>query len=159
MKKILLPLSLLAVLLGACSTENEVPELEYSIYQIAYLPSLGNVYVRDLGEGQLEIEININPIVEGKYPAHLHFGSINTVGELAYRLTDLDGATGTSRTVLRNVELSNGEILTYDNLLEMDGSIKVHMADAEFKDAVIAYGNIGRNDNLLTSGIAVCIGH
>ena len=78
---------------------------------------------------------------------------------MAYRLENVDGSTGLSTTILDNVELSDGSILDYDKLLEMDGSIKVHLNSELFKNTVLAFGNIGKNDNYLASGITMCTGH
>ncbi len=161
MMKILTRFIVLSVLftLGSCA-EQEPQTVDYSLYQISFSqPTLGNVAVTDLDNGKIEVNIELNPFSKGSYPAHLHFGGINTVGELAYRLNDVDGETGKSRTVLDNVELSDGTVLTYEKLLEMDGSIKVHYAQSRLKDAVVAYGNIGKNDNYFSNGITVCVGH
>lgn len=158
MKNLLL-LLVIASLLTSCKEEAERPATEYIIYQIGYMRAQGTVTVTDLDVGKIAVEVQLVPFQDGSYPTHLHFGSINLVGELAYRLNDLDGKTGKSRTVLDNVELSDGTLLTYDLLMEMDGSIKVHMAQPELKDAVVAFGNIGKNDNYLSSGISICTGH
>lgn len=139
--------------------EEEPPKTVYSLYQAGFTPTNGSATITDLGGGKLKIEINLNPFVKGQYPAHLHFGDIREVGELAYRLQDVDGTTGQSVTVLDRVELSNGEILTYDMLMEMNGSIKVHLNSELFKNTVLAYGNVGENDNFLSNGITVCTGH
>lgn len=155
--KISLVLGALA-LFSSCSEEKN-ESVEYTVYQVGFRATLGTAVVQDLENGKIRIDLTLNPFVDGAYPAHLHFGGINTVGELAYRLNDMDGLTGKSTTILDNVELSDGSILTYEKLLEMDGSIKVHMADALQKSAVLAYGNIGKNDNYLSSGVTICVGH
>ena len=141
-----------------CS-EEEPRERVYSLYQSGFTPTNGTVATTDLGGGKLRITINLKPFVAGQYPAHLHFGTITEVGELAYRLENVDGSTGLSTTILDNVELSDGSILDYDKLLEMDGSIKVHLNSELFKNTVLAFGNIGKNDNYLASGITMCTGH
>lgn len=160
MKMIARYLLIATIILIASCAEQEPRGTDYSIYQISVSrPTIGNISVTDLDNGKMSIEIQLNPFSKGSYPTHLHFGGINTVGELALQLNDLDGETGRSKTVLNNVELSDGSMLTYERLLEMDGSIKVHNAANNLKNAVVAYGNIGKNDNYLTSGITVCIGH
>ena len=64
-----------------------------------------------------------------------------------------------SSTILENVKLSSGEIFTYDLLQEMNGSVKIHLSDDLFKHVVLAYGNIGANENYLSDGVTVCTGH
>ena len=74
-------------------------------------------------------------------------GSISEVGELAFRLNPIDGSTGTSVTILDQAQLSNGEILTYDSFLSMNGSIKIHMDELYFKNMVLSYANVGSNQD------------
>jgi hypothetical protein len=144
---------------SSCQEEDKIPETAYSIYQSGFTPTNGDVTVSDLGGGKLQVKIQLRPFVPGQYEAHLHFGDIREVGELAYRLNDVDGETGFSKTILDRVELSNGEVLTYERFLQMDGSIKVHMSGELFKNTVLAYGNVGKNDNYLSAGITACTGH
>jgi hypothetical protein len=129
------------------------------LYQAGFTPTQGAATITDLGSGKLKVEIKLNPFIKGRYPAHLHYGDIREVGELAYRLTDVDGETGKSVTILDRVEMTNGEILTYDLLMEMNGSIKIHLNSELFKNTVLAYGNVGINDNYLSNGITACTGH
>ena len=150
---------LLAGWLFGCGEEVSNREASYVLYQISSTPTRGEAIISELGDGTLEIQVQLKPIGEGSYKAHLHFGSINEVGELAYRLNDIDGETGYSTTVLDKVKLSDGRTLTYDRLMNMDGSIKVHMRGFELENAVLAYGNVGKNDNFLFQGLTVCTGH
>ena len=149
----------LVVGMFSCGEDENQRETVYTMYQVGWRPTTGSVVITDLGNGKIEVNVKLQSIQEGQYQAHLHFGSINELGELAYRLTDLDGQTGKSRTILDNVELSDGSLLTYDMLLQMDGSVKIHDKDPLIKNTVVAFGNIGENDNFATGGITVCIGH
>lgn len=143
---------------SACQQE-EVPEKNYWLYQAGFTPTNGNVKVTDMGEAGLKVSIQLKPFLSGQFPAHLHFGDINETGELAVRLTDLDGASGKSVTILKDHVMSNGEVLTYQKFLELNASIRVHSNDALNKNVVIAYGNVGKNDNFLDAGLTTCIGH
>lgn len=153
---------LLVWILASCQSSSE-PELrnsEYLIHRANYNPVQGRVVVTELGPGKLEFRINLKNTAEGgSHPAHLHFGDVSQVGDLALRLNDVDGATGESVTVVENVELSDGQLLTYDLFLQLDGSIKIHMNDNFFKHMVLAFGNVGKNEDYLFDGVAVCTGH
>ena len=142
----------------ACQ-QDDLPEKNYWLYQAGFTPTNGNVKVTDVGEGGIQITIQLKPFLPGAYPAHLHFGDINETGELAVRLADLDGTTGKSVTILKDQVMTNGELLTYQKFLEMNASIRVHTNDPLNKNAVVAYGNVGKNDNYLDSGISTCLGH
>lgn len=159
MKNQLLPFVALCSLVFSACTDQRGEQMEYAIYQVGFQPNIGSVFMTELEDGEIEINIELAAFSRDFHQAHLHFGDINTLGELAYRLNDLNGATGQSKTVLKNVKLSDGSKLTFQRLMEMDGSIKVHSADPDLKSAVVAFGNIGRNENLLSSGITVCTGH
>ncbi len=157
-------LFLIPVIFFACDI-NQDPEVmvrstEYNMRQANYNPVYGNVKISELGPGKLEIAIQVKNTKAGlSHPTHLHFGSVSEVGELAFRLNPLDGATGSSITVLDQAQLSNGEVLTYDDFLNMNGSIKVHMDELYFKHMVLSYANIGLNKDYLFDGVSVCTGH
>ena len=159
MRGIIKILLLGVVLMFSACRQEEIVEKNYFLYQAGFVPTSGNAKVTDLGEGGIQITIQLKPFVSGQYPAHLHFGDINQTGELAVRLSDLDGKTGKSVTILKDQVMSNGEVLTYQKFLEMNGSIRVHTNDLLNKSVVLAYGNVGKNDNYLDSGLTICIGH
>ncbi len=142
------------------SVSEELRQSTYLLHRANYNKVRGNVIVTELGPSQLEFRIILENTTEGgDHPAHLHFGDISEVGELAFPLNNVDGATGESVTVVENVELSDGSELTYDVFLTLDGSIKVHMNDNFFKHMVLSFGNVGKNEDYLFDGVAVCTGH
>lgn len=148
---------------GGCSAEDPTESLQKSTYYLHranYNPVSGEVTVTELAPGQLQFHIVLQNTQEGvEHPAHLHFGSVSEVGELAYLLNPVDGSTGESYTVLDHVLLSSGDTLTYSRFLEMDGSIKIHMNEDYFRHMVLAFGNVGKNEDYLFDGVAVCTGH
>ena len=154
---------LLFVLVIGCQQqkpEELVRSNTYYLHQANYSPVSGDVIVSELSPGKLEIAISLKNTKEGiNHPTHLHFGSVREVGELAFKLEPVDGATGRSVTVLDNVRLSNDELLTYDTFLDLNGSIKVHMDDMYFKNMVLAFGNVGANEDYFFDGVAMCTGH
>jgi hypothetical protein len=156
-------LTILLIAAFGCSEKDDQPIKNtsvYTIYRANYNPVSGEVKVTEIDPGVLEIKIALqNTDPAGNHPAHLHFGSVKEVGELAFALNPVDGATGISTTVLKEVQLSNGDILTYDRFREMDGSIKIHMDDDYYKNMVLAFGNIGKNKEYLFGGVAICTGH
>jgi len=149
---------LLLIVVISCEKE-DVRQKSYWIYQAGFTPTAGTATITDLGNDNIKIEIKLRPFIPGKYPAHLHFGDINEVGELALQLSDLDGETGQSATIIQKQRLSNGDFLTYDHLMEMNGSIKIHQNSAQFKHILVAYGNVGVNDEYAASGVSNCVGH
>ena len=163
MKQILGFIILVLMIIGCAEQGVEVDQLRestYVIHRAGYDPVRGLVTFTELAPGKIQVEINLeNTDDRYDFPAHLHFGTINEVGELAFKLHDVTGNTGVSSTILENVKLSSGEIFTYDLLQEMNGSVKIHLSDDLFKHVVLAYGNIGANENYLSDGVTVCTGH
>lgn len=159
-----LPVLFLAALLLACNPNEEpekvIREQTYLLHRATTAPINGTATITELGPGKVKVTIKLKNTAKGfTHPAHLHFGSIAEVGELAYQLSDVDGATGISETIIDQASLSNGLTLNYSLIQEMNGSIKVHMDDSFFKPLVLAYGNVGKNENYLFDGAAVCAGH
>lgn len=132
----------------------------YTLYQANYNPTSGELKVTELSPGVLEFRINLkNTNANIEHPAHLHFGTVSEVGELAFALNPVDGTTGKSVTVLDRVLMSDSSVLTYDSFLTMDGSVKIHMNDNFFRHIVLASGNVGKNEEYFFTGVSVCTGH
>jgi hypothetical protein len=160
--KALLPLVLISFLF-ACDQQGEeitAREKSYFLHRAGYDPVSGTVTFSEMEPGKIKVEIELkNTDARYQFPAHLHFGSIREVGELAFQLNDVDGATGRSVTILDRVTLSSGEVVTYDLLNDLNGSVKIHMSSGLFAHVVLAYGNVGGNENYMADGIAICTGH
>lgn len=140
--------------------EDDRPESVFLLHRVGAAPIQGQVTFTSLDQRKVQVAITLQNTQDGQpFPAHLHFGTVREVGELAFRLNDVDGKTGESVTVLDNVKLSDGETFTYDMLQNMNGSVKIHMNDSFFKNFAVASGNIGKNENYVLDGIAVCTGH
>ncbi len=141
------------------STE-DLKKSTYLLHRAGYEPVKGDVTFTELSPGKVRVEITlINTDEKYDFPAHLHFGAITEVGELAFKLEDVNGANGKSITILDQEKLSNGEIFTFDKLQTMNGSVKIHLNDGLFSQIVLAYGNVGANENYLSDGVTVCTGH
>ncbi len=81
-------------------------------------------------------------VFPGDHPAHIHFNSAAEGGGIAVSLTNVVGGKGISKT---NVEtLDNNSEITYDELIEFDGYINVHLSPIELGQ-LLAQGNIGSN--------------
>ncbi len=152
------------ILAISCDTSEEQKEelrsTTYTMYRANYNPTSGEVKVTELSPGVLEFEIILkNTDPNSQHPAHLHFGSVREVGELAFDLNPVDGATGKSVTILDKETLSNGDLLTYDAFKQLDGSVKVHMNEDFFQHMVLSFGNVGKNEEYFFDGVAICTGH
>lgn len=161
MRTLILVLFILAVVSG-CNEPEQVTQRQkiYNMHQANLNPTKGSVVFTELAPARIQVEITLANTWEGvDHPAHLHFGSVREIGELATVLTPVDGATGKSVTILDQVKLTSGQLLTYELLDQINGSVKVHMNDSYYKHLVLSFGNIGLNEDYTFDGTAVCTGH
>ena len=159
-------LAVILLMIGCTSSTDEldVREVVYSLHQVSTTPINGQVTFTEVDPTTVQIAISLRGTQAGlPHPAHLHFGTVTESGELAFRLNDVDAASGQSVTLLENQLLSDGQTLTYDLLREMNGSIKIHMnveAGSVFANFAVATGNIGANSREYDpNSITVCTGH
>lgn len=166
MKK-LLTIILLTAVFFSCQKENDPVftgnELEYRLYQSSAFNYSGTVHVKELIGGDLEFNISL----EGEkgdtdyfFPAHLHLGKYDDPNApVAYLLNPIGIRSLQSSTRLN--QLANGQKLTFEDVKNLDGHIKIHLADSGPEYLVIlSAGNIGKNDNspefFNKESVAVC---
>ena len=160
MKNIILFFLVVSILFSCESDEIEQPNTRYYLYRVGSIPISGHVDFTDLGNGILEVNIVLENTIEAiDHPAHLHFGNVDEQGELAFALNDVTGLTGLSVTLLDNVSLSSGEVLTYELLHKMNGSVKIHRDGKWYVNETICTGNIGKNQNGIIGSVSICNGH
>lgn len=78
----------------------------------------------------------------GNHPAHIHADNAITGGSIVLDLTNVDGASGRSETIV--TEMNDGTPITYEELIGFDGYVNVH-ASATDLSTLIAQGDIGQN--------------
>ncbi|WP_396637824.1 CHRD domain-containing protein [Maribacter sp. R77961] len=83
----------------------------------------------------------INDNTGESHPSHIHFNSAAEGGAIAASLTNVED--GISRTSVET--LDDGTAITYNELLDFDGYINVHLS-AERLDLLVAQGDIGSNE-------------
>jgi hypothetical protein len=79
---------------------------------------------------------------DGDHPAHIHSNSLEAGGGIVVSLNNVDGNTGMSMTDIEKNDAE--EAVTYDDILDFDGHVKVHMSP-ENLGSVVAGGDIGSN--------------
>lgn len=95
------------------------------------------------------VELDLEGTTDGNmHPAHIHFNTAAEGGDIALDLESVNGATGESSTHV--TELNDGTAITYDELLEYDGYINVHLSADEL-GTLVAQGDIGQNELTGTS--------
>ncbi|MGB5943086.1 MAG: CHRD domain-containing protein [Leeuwenhoekiella sp.] len=86
----------------------------------------------------------MNTPAGGMHPAHIHMNSAEEGGDIAITLATVVGDTGMSMTQIEMFDGDDETPVTYDELLEYDGYINVHLSADEL-GTIVAQGDIGSN--------------
>ena len=147
----------------ASCQETAITESEFTGREIVYALQPGSQYVidgtvtfKERKAGNTLIILSLSG-TEGeiKHPVHLHLGDISApAAEISAVLNPVLGKTGKSETIL--AQLADESSLSYQNLIEMEGSIKVHLAESgPDRDIILAGGNVGELAKSISSGRTV----
>lgn len=136
-------------------------EAVYALQQASSFAVSGTVSFKEKKDGSALILVQLEG-TDGnvKLPVHLHWGDITTPGaEVVALLNPVNGLNGKSETNLK--QLADETLVTYQDLLDFEASIKVHLSDVgPERDIVLAAGNIGKIATTLTKngrlGVGVC---
>lgn len=99
-------------------------------------------YERVNGEALAVLDINNTP-ADGVHPAHIHNNTAVEGGSIAFTFIPVDGNTGISKTNV--AKLDDDSFFGYDQVLEFDGYINVHLS-ADDLGTLVAQGDIGQNE-------------
>lgn len=119
-------------------------ETTYALQQTSEFAVSGTVTFKEKRDGSALIVVDLQG-TDGdvELPVHLHMGDITTPdAEVAALLSPVIGSTGRSETQFN--QLADETRLSYNDLLKLEASIKVHLSDVgPERDIVLAGGNIG----------------
>ena len=123
------------------------PTGETKVYTLGSVadPSIsGMATFIEMSDGSTTIELDISGTPDGgMHPAHIHYNTAAESGDIALTLGTVDGTTGFS--TITATELNDGTPITYDELLDFDGYINVHLSSSEL-GTIVAQGDIGQNE-------------
>ncbi|WP_323756256.1 hypothetical protein [Roseivirga sp.] len=157
MKKVFLPSLIMftALFIAACSDSgNELSEFTGNEMEMALIPgsvegntTSGTLKIRERNDGRAQLEITLNDVISGaEHPVHLHFGSLSDNGDVATYLTTLKEVNGVGKSVSILETLDNNITIDYNNLLNFDGSIKIHFeTSGPLENEILGSTNIGLN--------------
>ncbi len=86
----------------------------------------------------------------GMHPAHIHANSAAIGGGILFTFNPVNGTTGMSMTDTRAGMMDGEDGYTYEEILEVDGYVNVHLS-AEELATIVAQGDIGSNELTGTS--------
>lgn len=153
-KSILATVLQLLALATACDTNDSGPNYtgeskEYLLEARNNSGVTGTVTFDELDGGFTQITMELNGTPEGgDHPAHIHLNSAAEGGDIAITLRHVDGTDGLSLSVIEQTDAE--EPVTYEELLNFDGYINVHLSPQDL--TVVAQADIGANE--LTGNLA-----
>lgn len=152
MKKLLLGL-LISVGFWSCSDQEPNiytgEKIEFQLFKSSDFDFNGTLLVQELTTGGVEFTIQLEGAKSStiSYPAHLHFGSYDQAdAPIAQLLTPVSGSDLRSVTLLNT--LSDGSKVSFDQMKNFDGHVKIHLAnEGPDYDVILVAGNVGTNFN------------
>lgn len=132
----------------ACDDSEEGPQIvaseEYALSSVSDPAISGTVTFGKRSDDKTVITIALEGTqTGGDHPAHIHANSAAEGGGIVLDLTNVDGATGMSETIVET--LNDGTPVSYEELLEFDGYVNVHESPANLP-TLVAQGDIGQNE-------------
>ena len=143
-------------LFTGCSKDDPMPQLTGDTKQFA-LSSKSNAAIsgtvtfskRDDNATLITVQLS-GTSSGGSHPAHIHASTAAEGGAILLDLIAIDGTTGKSETAVK--ALNDGSLISYDQLISMDGYVNVHLSSGDL-GTLIAQGDIGQNELTSTSKV------
>jgi len=149
-KKILSILLALPVLFLTSCSDDDDPIIFIGASQTFELKSVVNPNISGTAtfieneDNSTTVELQLTGTPDGGiHPAHIHFNTAAESGDIAVDLAPVDGDTGFSTITFS--ELKDGTSVTYDQMIDYDGYINVHLSATELA-TLVAQGDIGQNE-------------
>ena len=121
-----------------------LPETEvYELRSVSDPNIEGTATFTELSDGATSVVISLEGTSPGaSYPAHIHANTAAEGGGIVVSLNPINGTTGQSVTIVR--ETDDGRKLSFNELMEFDGYINVHLSENNLS-TLVAQGDIGQN--------------
>lgn len=152
-KNLLSLLIMIPFIFVSCSSDDDdntdppTTELNSKIYNLGTVGDFqisGTAKFIEYSDTTLSIELDLqNTPTGGTHPAHIHFNTAAEGGGIALSLEAVNGDTGKSITSFTT--LDDGTAITYQDLIDFDGYINVHLS-AEELSTLVTQGDIGQNE-------------
>jgi hypothetical protein len=142
---------LLAVFVSACDDDdkNDGPNLTgesktYTLNSVSDPDISGTVKFSERSDNTTLVTIDLDGTTSGNtHVAHIHENDAAETGDIIIDLNTIPGSSGKSETIVS--ELNNGTDITYNELLELNGYVNVHLSASDLA-TLIAQGDIGENE-------------
>lgn len=118
----------------------------YPLNEAAVAGISGEIVFEERKGGNAIATINLTGTPDGgMHPAHIHANSAVVGGGIEFTFNPVNGTTGMSVTDMRAGMMEGEEGIDYDDVLEIDGYVNVHLSASEL-GTIVAQGDIGSNE-------------
>ncbi|MCK5369072.1 MAG: hypothetical protein KAQ62_10990, partial [Cyclobacteriaceae bacterium] len=142
------------IFISSCDKDDENPEPElpvetgnkkaFNLFSATTGLPLGTVTFFELDDNTTKVEILLTGLdASANHPAHIHSNSGAKGGGIVISLENVVGSSGKSETIVS--ELDDGTAILYDDLINFDGHVNVHLSDTDL-GTLVAQGDIGPNE-------------
>lgn len=116
----------------------------YTLASVSNPNISGEATFMENSDGSTTVEIQLTGTLSGgSHPAHIHFNTAAEGGDIAVSLGAVNGDTGFSSQTFS--KLDNGTDVSFEELLDFDGYINVHLSANDLA-TLVAQGDIGQNE-------------
>lgn len=116
----------------------------YDLHEVDVPGTTGTATFEKRKNGETLATLQVEPANEDdSYPAHIHANTAIETGTPVFTFNPIDGATGTSLTNMET--LDDGTPISYDELMNFDGYLNVHLSTNEL-ETIVAQSDIGQNE-------------
>lgn len=136
-------------------------EITYDLQSGSEHAVTGTINFKERRDGKITAFVQLSGTSgTARFPVHLHLGDLATPdADIALLLNPVDATTGRSETTFSM--LSDESTITYDQLSDLEASIKIHLGETgEERNVILAAGNIGASFTKAKptgrTGIATC---
>jgi hypothetical protein len=149
LKLMMMALIVSATIISCDDDDSDGPELTgdsktYTLSSVSDPSISGTVKFSERSDNATLVTIDLNGTTAGNsHPAHFHSNSAVETGDIIIELNPVDGATGISETVVKRKK--DGSKVTYEDLLELDAYVNVHLSAADL-NTLVAQGDVGVNE-------------
>ncbi len=134
-----------------CANDDNITRIETSlVYKVYALNAISDPSVTGYSrfvkneDQSVTIELNLSGLLSDQmHPAHIHYNTAAETGGIAITLGTINSNTGRSEVTI--TELDDGTPITYEELLDFDGYINVHLSNSNL-DILVAQADIGQNE-------------
>ncbi len=118
-------------------------ETSVPVFSLTSKSIQGDVRFAERVNGETLVAVVLSGTSEGTdHPVHIHANSVAENGGIVISLNNVDGATGLSETNI--TQLDDGTPVTYDDIVNLNGHLKIHQSETNFS-TIVATGDAGQN--------------